>query len=273
MQIIKANGFLETFKRSNIEKTILKAGGSKEFAKEISGKVAKKVHRGTRTKEILEMTLKLLKNQPAVALKYNLKRAIMSLGPQGFTFEEFFSQLLQNYGYKTKVGLYMKGKIITHEVDVLAEREDKKRFMVEAKYHNRSGSHTNSKVAMYTYARFLDIKSNPKNKINQGWLVTNTKCTPHAIQYAKGIGLRITSWQYASKGSNNLQKLIRLKRLYPITILNSIRGEIKEQFARAKIVLAKDIITYNIEQLKKKTNLKEKNLQKVLKEAKVLYEV
>ena len=38
-----------------------------------------------------------------VAKRYDLKRAIMSLGPHGFTFEEFFSQLLQNYDYETKI--------------------------------------------------------------------------------------------------------------------------------------------------------------------------
>ena len=268
---MKANGHLETFKKRNIERTVLRAGGSKEFAREVANKVAKRVRRGTRTKEILRWTLKLLKEQPVIALKYNLKSAIMSLGPHGFTFEEYFSQILQSYNYKTRVGLIMKGKATTHEVDILADNE--KRFMIECKYHNRAGNHTNSKVSMYTHARFLDLRNNPKNKINKGWLVTNTDCTPHAIQYAKGVGLKITSWEYASKGEKNLQKLIKEKELYPITILNSVSGGIKEGLARAKIVLAKDIIIYNLEELRKKTNLRKKDLQIVLKEAKGLFNI
>ena len=271
MQIIKANGELEIFKKAKIERTILKAGGSREFAKEVSNKVAKKVHKGTTTREILKLTLKLLKGQPIVALKYDLKMAIMSLGPQGFTFEEYFSQLLQNYDYKTKVGLILNGKATTHEVDVIAETKENKRFMIETKYHNKSGIHTNSKVAMYTYARFLDLRNNPQNKVDQGWLVTNTKCTPHAVEYAKGVGLKITSWQYASKNEKNLQELIKMKKLYPITILNSVRGEIKEKLAKAKIVLVKDIVTSNFVTLINKTGLRERELQRVLREANRLH--
>jgi len=270
VQIMKADGHLDEFKKSKIEKTVIKAGGSKELAKQVANNVAKKIYKGTPTKDILRLTLRELKKYPVIASKYDLKRAIMSLGPQGFTFEEYFSQLLQNHGYETKVGLIMRGKATTHEVDILAE--NKKRFMIEAKYHNRTGKHTDSKVAMYTYARFLDLHNNPKNKINRGWLVTNTKCTHHAVEYADGVGLRITSWQYASNGEKNLQELIKIGKLYPITILHSVRGHIKEQLAKAKIVLAKDIVTYNLKELRRKTGLNEKSLRKVLKEAQEICE-
>ncbi len=265
VQIIKADGTCEPFKKIKIINTVIKAGGSRKFANEVADKVSKKIKKGTTTKEILELILKLLKKQPCVALRYDLKRAIMSLGPHGFTFEEFFSQLLQNYGYETKVGILMKGKATTHEVDILAESD--KKYMIECKYHNRLGSHSNSKVAMYTYARFLDLHNNVKNKINQGWLVTNTKCTPHAIEYSRGVGLKITSWKYSSKGEKNLQELIEFKKLYPITLLKSVEGDIKEKLAKARIVLTKDLLVYNIMELKNKTGLNEKELRKVLKEA------
>ena len=96
VQIIKADGHWTSFKKKKIERTVLNAGGSKKFAREIANKVAKKVHKGTTTREILRLTLKLLKENPGVALRYDLKRAIMSLGPHGFTFEEFLYQILQN---------------------------------------------------------------------------------------------------------------------------------------------------------------------------------
>lgn len=272
VKIFKADGHLTEFKKGKIESSILKAGGSKQFAKEVANNVAKKVHKRTRTKEILKITLKLLEQQPGVALRYDLKRAIMSLGPHGFTFEEFFSQILQNYNYKTSVGLIMKGKATTHEVDVLANPiNNNEKYMIECKYHNLVGKHTDSKVAMYTYARYLDLKNNTKNKITQGWLATNTRCTPHAKEYAKGVGLKITTWNYASKGEKNLQKLIKEKGLYPITILTSVEGEIKEKLAKAKIVLAKDIILYDVNGLKKKTGLREKQAKRVLKEVKDVF--
>ena len=271
VKIFKANGHLTEFKKNKIEGTVVKAGGSRQFAKQVANKIAKKVHKGTRTKDILKLTLKLLQENPRVALRYDLKRAIMSLGPHGFTFEEYFSQILQNYNYKSKTNLIMRGKATTHEVDILAFTENNKKYMIECKYHNRSGNHTNSRVAMYTYARYLDLKNNSKNKIIKGWLVTNTKCTPHAVEYAKGVGLKITTWNYASKGEKNLQKLIKEKNLYPITLLPCVEGEIKEKLARAKIVLVRSILTYNFRELKRKTGLKEKEVEKVLKQVNELF--
>ena len=264
--IIKASGDKEEFNKKKIERTALKAGASKQFAREVSDKVEKAVYEGITTKKILEIALKSLKDKPEVALRYDLKRAIMSLGPSGFPFEKFFAAILENYDYKTKVGLILKGKATTHEVDILAETKENKRYIIECKYHNHLGTHTDSKVAMYTYARFLDLKNNPENKINLGWLVTNTKCTTHAIQYAKGVGLKITSWQYPSNES--LQKLIMKKRLYPITILKSINSTIKEKLSHANIILAKNLIDTNLNELKIKTNLPENILIRIIKEAK-----
>jgi len=265
VKVIKANGNLVDFKKNKIERTVLRAGGSRKFAKEVANQVAAKVHKGMTTREILNHTLKLLKKQPHIAKRYDLKRAIMNLGPHGFTFEEFFSQLLQNYDYETRTNLIMRGKATTHEVDILAKKQ--KKFMIEAKYHNRGGNHTRSQVAMYTYARYLDLRNNPKNKIDQGWLVTNTKCTRHAVEYAKGVGLKITTWNYASENEKSLQELIKEKKLYPITILDSVAGDIKEKLARAKIVLIKNLLMMDFNALKKRTHLTSNQINRVLKEA------
>jgi hypothetical protein len=264
VDIIKASGISEKFDKNKIERTVIKAGASKELARDIAGKVSKKVGKGTTTRQILGQTLNLLKTKPTIAARYDLKRAIMNLGPHGFLFEEYFAQILQNYGYKTKVGIEVQGKVVTQEIDIIAEKE--KVSMIEMKYHNRPGTHTNTKVALYTYARFLDIKSNPRNKIDEPWLVTNTKCTPRAVAYSKGVGQKIVSWSYPSKG--NLQELIEKKGLYPITIYKTISNPVKEKLFGAKIVLAKDLIKHSLSELKRKTGLDENILNKILDETK-----
>jgi hypothetical protein len=264
MYIIKASGERELFDKKRIEKTALRAGASARLAKKVADKVESKIHDGTTTKQILDLTLRLLKEKPEVAARYNLKRAIMELGPSGFPFEEFFSQILQNYGYKTEVGGFLKGKVINHEVDIIAR--NKLTYMIEAKYHNRAGIHTDTKVAMYTYARFLDINSS-KKRFDKAWLVTNTKCTHNAIAYAGGVGLKITGWTYPKKHS--LQELIEKKGLYPITILGGILSRnVKEKLFRARIVLAKDLASHELDDLMKKTGLGEKVLMEILGEAK-----
>ncbi len=260
--LIKESGERERFDKKKIEHTCIKAGASRQLAKEIANKVEKRVYNGMRSRKVLRLILKLLKTNPEIALKYDLKRAIMSLGPDGYFFEEFFSQILQNYGYETSVGVFLKGKIIEHEVDIIAKK--KLIAMIECKYHNHLGNYTKSKEAMYTYAKFLDLKSNKQNKIDYPWLVTNTKCSPHAKQYAKGVKLKITSWNYPNKES--LQKLIENKKLYPITILKSVNNHIKDSLFKVKIVLAKDLLNRDINKLAKKTSIDERRLRKIISE-------
>ncbi len=234
MYIIKASGKKEEFSRKKIEGTCLRAGASRQLAKEVANKVAKKVYNGMQTREILKLALDLLRKDPDVAARYKLKEAIMKLGPAGFLFEKFIGAVLKNHGYKTKVDQILRGKKVNQEVDVIAKL--KKTYMVECKYHNKPGIHSDLKVAMYTYARFLDLKK----YFDQPWLITNTKCTPTAFRYAKGVNLEITSWHYP-KGKS-LRDLIEKKKLYPITMLNSVRGDIKYKLIKANIILAKDLL-------------------------------
>lgn len=264
MKIIKASGLKEDFDKKKIEYTAVKAGASKDFAQKIADTVSKEIHEGDTTKKILERTLQLLKEKPEIAARYDLKRAIMTLGPHGFLFEEYIAQILQNYGYKTKTDQIIKGKDITHEIDVVASND--KISIIEAKYHNLPGTYTHTKVALYSYARFLDLKKNSKIKIDESWIITNTKCTDRAIKYSKGVGQKIISWNYP-KGES-LQELIEKKDLFPITIYKTISNPIKEKLFQAKIVLAKDLKKYSLQELKRKTGLDEKILQKVLDETK-----
>lgn len=264
VRIIKASGAKVVFNKKRIEETSMKAGASREFARKVSDKVAAKVKENMSTQKILNITLKFLEKKPEVAARYDLKRAIMMLGPDGFAFEEYIAQILQNYGYKTKTDIHIKGKKVFQEVDIFAI--NKLNYMIETKYHNQIGIYTDTKVAMYTYARFLDIKSNPKNKIDKAWLITNTRCTHNAVDYAKGVGLKVTGWAYPKE--EPLQKFIEYKALYPITIFKNLKDSVKEKLFRAKIVLAKDLVNHDLKELSNKTGLNKKELNYLLAEAK-----
>lgn len=263
MEVIKYSGEKENFSTKKIYATVKDAGGSTRLAKDAIKEVKNKYHKNITTKEILEILINFLKKEPGVAEKYNLKRAIMDLGPTGFPFERYFAKVLEYYGFKTKVGQKIKGKIIYHEVDIIAEK--RKKFMVECKYHNELGITTRLQPAMYTYARFLDLK---RHQFDRGWLVTNTKCSPDAINYAKGSSLKITSWKYPKKQS--LQKLIEKKKLYPITILLEIDEETKQKLFENKIHMIKDFEKYSEEELVHKLDINEEKVKNIIKE---VYEV
>ena len=265
MQIIKASGKKEEFEPLKIQNTIMQAGASEKLAKDVLKKILDeyKDKNKVQSKAILNKIIDLLQEKnPDIAARYDLKRAIMNLGPSGFPFEVYFSKILENHGYQVKVGQILQGKNITQEVDIVAE--NKLRYMIECKYHNKLGIHTKVNVAMHTYARFLDLK----NQFDYPWLATNTKCTTDLISYANGIDMKITSWQYPKK--ENLKTLIEEKALYPITIIRSIDENSKQKLHDAKIVLVKDLALYDIEELKIKTKLSKETLKIILKEAKMI---
>jgi hypothetical protein len=266
MYVIKASGEKEEFKPKKVLGTLLRAGASKKLAGEIVKKVEAKVYDGIKTRKILDTALDLLKNKkPEVGAIYDLKRAIMELGPTGFPFERFFAEVLKNYGYQIQVGKNFKGKNVTHEVDIIAKKDFA--YMIENKYHNSPGTYTNLKVALYVYARFLDLKKN----FDYPWLVTNTRCSRKAIAYAKGVNLKITGWQYPKNQS--LQKLIENKKLYPITILKSVNKSVKGKLSNSGIILVKNLFDYDLEVLKTRTKIQENILKEIIKEARKIYEV
>ena len=140
--------------------------------------------------------------------------------------------------------------------------------MIECKYHNRTGKYTGLKEAMYTYARFLDIK---KKKFDYSWLATNTHCSGNAIRYSNGVGQKITSWKYP-KGES-LKELIEKKGLYPITIIKYVSPDVKHKLYSARIMLAKDLKNYTKKELVRKTGISEKRLKMIVSEAEGIYSV
>lgn len=259
MQILKFSGELKPFLPKKIYHSVKDAGGSPKLAREAVKEVKSKYKKGFSTKDVLDILIKFLKKEPGVAEKYDLKRAIMSLGPTGFPFEKFFAKVLKFYGFKTKIGKHLKGKAITHEIDIIAEKN--KKFMIECKYHNQSGTITRLHPAMYTYARFLDIK---KHGFDKPWLVTNTRCSLDARKYAKSVGVKITSWKYPKDQS--IQKLIERKKLYPITILKSINEEIKEKLFHHNIIILKDFEKIAPKEIMLKIKISKEKIEEILKD-------
>lgn len=283
MEIIKASGAKEKFSREKLFQSLKRAGAQTKLAEKICARVAKNIHSGSNTEEILNQALSCLeKENPILAARYNLKSAIMELGPTGFPFEKYIAEILEEYGYDTKVGRQVQGYCVNHEVDVIARKDTsagsgqgKEHFMVECKYHNSRGSRSDVKVAMYTYARFLDIKKawekikGHETMFHQAWLVTNTKCTSQAIRYSRCVGLKIISWHYPKNES--LEYLIEKKGLYPITILPSLKRYTKEKLAQEGLILAKDLLKYSPEELIDIAGLQPNLAQKLQEEVKKLY--
>ena len=92
--IVKASGKMEKFNVNKVKRTCRRAGASRELADRIARQVQQRVKPGMTTKEILNITLSLLRREiPDVATRYDLKGALLRLGPGGFVLLTLIQQL------------------------------------------------------------------------------------------------------------------------------------------------------------------------------------
>ena len=188
----------------------------------------------------------LKKMSVSAAARYSLRRSIMEIGPTGFPFEEFVAELFKAQGFNTLTDQMVLGKCVPHEVDVVAWNK-RKLLMAEVKYHNELAGKTDLKVALYVKARFDDLSQNkyqytedtPARKLDEGWLVTNTKFTETAITYAECSNLKLLSWNYPQ--NENILDLIERYKLHPVTCLTSLTSADKKALIGRKIMLCKDL--------------------------------
>ena len=245
MLITKLSGETEQFSRSKLQKSLINAGALPESAKIISQKIEREIKKGVTTKEIYRKAFSLLrKEKGSFAARYSLKRAIFELGPHGYPFEKFIGKLLERNGYKVEVGKIIQGRCVTHEVDVVARKENK-HFFIESKFHNQQGTRSNVKVALYVKARFDDIQNKlrsvpDRDTFHQMWLITNTRFTGDAIRYANCMHMKIMGWKYPKNGS--LENLIEQTGLHPITAPTSLSSSQKKALLNRGFVLCREIM-------------------------------
>lgn len=270
--IKKSNGESELFSFDKLRKSLYSTGASKNLVESIVTKIQLEVYDGISSNTIYKKAFALLKKQNRIsASRYSLKRAIFDLGPTGYPFERLVGALLKEKGYKTQVGVVLEGECISHEVDVLAEK-DGNAYVIECKFHSDPKNSSSVRVPLYINSRFLDIQqkwnTNPSHKshLKQGWLVTNTRFSEDAIQYGECVGLHILSWDYPlNKG---LKANIDTFALYPITTLTSLSKREKHLLIEKDIVLVKELI--NATSTMKHIGLSDTKIKRVLVEVKHL---
>lgn len=241
----KYSGDEEEFDAEHLHQVLLKAQASTADADRITSLIEQQLYPGIRTREIYRMAFRLLKDsKPSTAARYNLKRAIMELGPTGFPFESYVAALLQAQGYMVNVGVIVQGKCVKHELDVIAQKESE-HFMIECKYHSQQGQACDVKIPLYVQSRFQDVLAvwqhipQHKKKFHQGWVVTNTRLTVDAIQYGKCAGLRLWAWDYPY--NEGLKDVIDETGLFPLTCLTTLTKREKEVLLAKRIVLCREI--------------------------------
>lgn len=242
--IEKADGTKEPFQAQKLRNSLRRAGANQAEIHNVVSEIEGELHEGMTTREIYQHAFTILRKQAdVVSTKYSLRRALFGLGPTGFPFEQFLARLYEAQGYRVDVGAVLPGTCGTHEVDLVASKEDDC-FLAEAKFHMRPGIKSDMQVALYSYARFMDLKGIQPHKgacpVTHYRIITNTKFTSTAIAYAECAGVELLSWDYPKK--NNLQDMIESIGFYPVSVLQHLSTKEKRMLMDAGVILCRDIV-------------------------------
>lgn len=244
--VTKADGSTEYFKIEKLRRSLRRAGATPIQLTTIITEIEKRLYDGITTQAIYRVAFELLRHtEQKAATRYSLRRALFGLGPTGFPFERYLGRVFEAEGYTTKTGILVNGHCAEHEIDVAAFKSDHS-FVAEAKFHARPGIKTDLQVAMYSYARLLDLRdaticTDDICGIKEFWLITNTKFTGAAEKYANCVGVNLLSWDYPKK--NNLHDRIQRAGVYPITVLASLSSSQVATLLQHDCILCHDIIT------------------------------
>ncbi len=234
--IKKYSGFVEEFDKKKLKDSLILTGVSKKIASEVIQELVPKIKPGMSTTRVHNLTFQSLQKKSKIhAANYRIKRSILELGPSGYPFEILCSELFKAKGFKTEVGVIIKGEFVSHEVDVVAIKPGCT-IMAECKFHNFKKHKNDIKTALYIYARSLDIKNNKKSReFDQYAICTNTHFSKDAITYAKGVGMKLLSLNKDPECSM-IGNIIKHK-LYPITCLRTIKKKLIPILLERKIVV------------------------------------
>lgn len=269
MKIIKHSGDIVEYNPDKLKKSLLKSGASKDVVEHILQTIQKEVYEGISTKHIYKMAFGLLKKASSShAARYNLRESIRLLGPAGFFFEKYIARLFSAEHYETKTNLILKGKCVSHEIDVLIKKNNSL-AMVECKFHAGREATSDVKVPMYILSRFNDLKEQKHNvfdsnqNISKCWIITNNRFTVDAVTFAKCSGLDLLSWDYPK--DNNLKTKNDNNYLYPVTCLTTLSLAEKDKLLILDVILVKEII--NNSECLERIGLSPTRIKNVMREA------
>lgn len=242
--IRKADGTSEPFDGAKLEASLRRSGASAAAASDIRARIEATIVTGIDTHEIYRRAFSLLrKEERAVAARYSLRRALFEFGPTGHPFEDFIAELFRLEGWNVEWRKMIPGKCVPHEVDVYATKNGE-HLAAELKYHNDPNYKTDVKTALYVKARFDDIwQCDPSTSatcpVDRGYLITNTKFTEMAIQFARCSGIGLLGWSYPAEG--NLYDRIIAAGIYPVTALTELKKSEKKLLVDQGIVTTEQL--------------------------------
>lgn len=272
IKVRKNTGELVPFDVEKLKNALRRSGATEKEIPRVIEKVRSSLYDGITTKKIYQIAYGILSRiSHNVAGRYRLKKALFQFGPSGYPFEHFVAKLLEFEGYEVKTGQLIQGRCIKHEVDVVAKKPGKI-LMAECKFHQSENVKNDVKISLYIQARFNDIREELMKDISnldlefEPLLITNTRFTEDALQYAKCKKMKLISWDYP--GGSALKDWIDLSGFHPVTSLKSLTKAEKKGILEKGIVLCREVV--GNPDILTQLAIPQQRRNKILKEAKAL---
>lgn len=269
IKVKKQDGELMLFDADSLRSSLLQSGASATEAELVYEKVTENIYDGIGTKELYGRAFAALKKvRRSFAARYSLKSAIKELGPEGYHFEKWMAKIFQKQGMDAITSQTLQGKAVTHEIDVVAARNDEL-WLCECKFRNDHSAKIGVTTTMYFLSRFNDLKPNEFTYFgkqltpSRGCLITNAHFTTDSIAFAEYYGIELLSWSYPAE--NNIRSLTERFGLYPITCLTSLDNLQKQLMLSKNCLLVREIVDNPV--LLNHFNFSKKMKQEILEEA------
>jgi hypothetical protein len=271
MKIRKSTGELATFDPSKIRESLLRTGATNDLVEHVIARTKNRMTDGMSTKRLFTIVRQeLRKENRCIAHRYNLRHALLKLGPSGFKFEKYVASVLRAYLYDAAVPEKdQHGLCVDHEVDVIATK-DGKTALIEAKFRNRFGDNVKLKDTMATWARYQDLRDGYEAdgrcpKFDEVWIVTNGKFSDRSMQYGVCKGIHLVGW---SEDQHSLAALVDHSTMYPITVLDDVRQWELDRFAQKDLMLCREIAQIDIGKLSAKVEIPRDRIEKIVNDCK-----
>ncbi|SFN20001.1 Restriction endonuclease [Algoriella xinjiangensis] len=269
MLVKKNSGELIPYNPNALKRSLTKSGAKKEEVEDVFEKISKDLYEGITTRELYRTAFQYLKDyRSSYAARYSLKRALRDLGPEGYYFEMWFARVMQAAGYETIHSETVQGNAVTHEIDVVAAKENQLIFC-ECKFRNDEEAKISVTTPMYFLSRMKDVEQHTYHffgrdmKPSKGYLVTNAYLTTDSIEFANYYGIGLISWDYPENKS--IKYLVDNAGLYPVTCLTTLTDEQEKILLSKDCILVKDLVQN--QKILDSLNLSKEIMDAVLEEA------
>lgn len=276
MKIIKSSGERVEFDPEKIKSSIMRTGASEQTAKSVVDQVQKRLHNGMTTAQIYKIVLEeLKKDKKCLACRYDLRAGLLRLGPAGYQFERYVAAILNAYGYDAHAPQEdYEGACVPHEVDVVAQK-DRRTIFIEAKFRNNFRDVVNLKDVLATWARFLDLVDGSAvgkcPHFDEVWIVTNARFTDRASEYGICKGIHMIGWNVPKE--RTFAQMVDNIGLYPVTVLDEITRPEIEKLSNNNLLLCRDLIEIEPDELSHKMDVSEQRAMNVIKMCQEVVEI